>query len=66
MNSYKKYYSKKLYSLQDGVMSIIKELNAPFFLTGGTALSRHYFNHRYSNDLDLFVISDPDFQDWNE
>ncbi|MFZ1976581.1 MAG: nucleotidyl transferase AbiEii/AbiGii toxin family protein [Bacteroidota bacterium] len=47
-------------------MSIIKKLNTPFFLTGGTALSRHYFNHRYSDDLDLFVISDPEFQDWIE
>jgi len=26
-----------------------------FFLTGGTALSRAYYNHRYSDDLDFFV-----------
>jgi predicted nucleotidyltransferase component of viral defense system len=61
MNSSGKYYSEKLYPLQDGVMNIIKKLNTPFFLTGGTALSRHYFNHRYSDDLDLFVISDYNF-----
>ncbi len=29
------------------------------FLTGGTALSR-YTHHRYSDDLDLFVLSDPE------
>lgn len=61
MNSSGKYYSEKLYPLQDGVMNIIKKLNTPFFLTGGTALSRHYFNHRFSDDLDLFVISDDNF-----
>jgi hypothetical protein len=66
MNSYEKYYQEKLYPLQDGVMSIIKKLNTPFFLTGGTALSRHYFNHRYSDDLDLFLVSDDAFQDWIE
>ncbi|MDR0551108.1 MAG: nucleotidyl transferase AbiEii/AbiGii toxin family protein [Spirochaetaceae bacterium] len=26
-----------------------------FFLTGGTALSRAYYNHRYSDDLDFFL-----------
>lgn len=62
MNSYEKYYLENLYPLQDGVMNIIKKLNTPFFLTGGTALSRHYFNHRYSDDLDLFVISNEQFQ----
>lgn len=33
----------------------------PFFLTGGTALSRRYLHHRYSDDLDLFVHNDPDY-----
>jgi predicted nucleotidyltransferase component of viral defense system len=33
----------------------------PFYLTGGTALGRFYFNHRYSEDLDFFVNADPDF-----
>jgi len=42
-------------------MSIIRKLNTPFFLTGGTALSRHYYNHRYSDDLDLFVLSDIEY-----
>ena len=61
MNSYEKFYLEKMYPLQDGVMDIITKLNTPFFLTGGTALSRHYFNHRYSDDLDLFVNADDKF-----
>ena len=42
-------------------MSIVRKLNTPFYLTGGTALSRHYFNHRFSDDLDLFVNDDPSY-----
>jgi len=63
MNSSEKYYREKIYPLQDGVMRTINALNTPFFLTGGTALSRHYFNHRYSDDLDLFVNNCGQFQD---
>ena len=33
----------------------------PFFLTGGTALSRFYTRHRYSDDLDLFVSRDREY-----
>src|SRR3972149_11010243 len=66
MSSYEKFYMEKLYPLQDGVMNIIKKLSTPFFLTGGTALSRHYFNHRYSDDIDLFVNSDADYHKWVE
>jgi hypothetical protein len=55
MNSLEKYYTEKLYPIQDGVLNIVKKLNTPFYLTGGTALSRGYFHHRYSDDLDLFV-----------
>lgn len=33
----------------------MRKLNTPFYLTGGTALSRHYFHHRFSDDLDLFM-----------
>ena len=66
MSSFEKYYVERLYPLQDGVMSIINKLNTPFFLTGGTALSRHYFDHRYSDDLDLFVANDKKYQEWIE
>jgi predicted nucleotidyltransferase component of viral defense system len=33
-----------------------------FYLTGGTALSRAYLNHRYSDDLDFFVNAVNDFE----
>lgn len=29
-----------------------------FFLTGGTALAEFYLRHRYSEDIDLFTLSD--------
>lgn len=35
----------------------------PFYLTGGTALSRFYLNHRYSDDLDLFQNDSKTFQE---
>jgi predicted nucleotidyltransferase component of viral defense system len=34
-----------------------------FFLTGGTALSRAYYQYRYSDDLDFFVSSDNTFKE---
>ena len=33
----------------------------PFFLTGGTALSAFYLQHRYSEDLDLFTLDSDAF-----
>lgn len=58
---YSSYYETKLYPIQNEVLRNLKDLNLPFYLTGGTALSRGYFNHRYSDDLDLFVNNDGDF-----
>lgn len=63
MNS---YYNDTLYPLQDNVLKLIDELQTPFYLTGGTALSRCYFNHRYSDDLDFFVNKDIDFVKFSE
>ena len=57
---YKEYY-KNLYALQGGVFKIMEEYD--FYLTGGTALSRFYLNHRYSDDLDFFVHQKTDFLD---
>jgi len=34
-----------------------------FFLTGGTALSRAYYNHRYSDDLDFFLNNSQTFDE---
>jgi predicted nucleotidyltransferase component of viral defense system len=42
-------------------MNTISKCGVQFFLTGGTALSRAYYNHRYSDDLDFFVNDDDDY-----
>ena len=55
------YYEESLYPLQDGVMNTMSRCGARFYLTGGTALSRAYYNHRHSDDLDFFVNNDPDY-----
>ena len=55
------YYFKRLYPLQDKVLKITDRCATGFYLTGGTALSRHYFHHRFSDDLDFFTNTSPDF-----
>jgi len=57
------YYEESLYPLQDGVMNILQHSGTNFFLTGGTALSRAYYNHRYSDDLDFFVNQSQTYDD---
>ena len=57
------FYEKNLYPLQDGVLSTLSRIGTSFFLTGGTALSRAYYNHRYSDDLDLFITRSKIFDD---
>ena len=49
------FYEKNLYPLQNGVLNILSRSGTDFFLTGGTALSRAYYHHRYSDDLDFFI-----------
>ena len=56
-----RFYSK-LYAVQDEVLKLVQDENADFYLTGGTALSRGYLNHRYSDDLDFFINKAPDFK----
>ncbi len=36
----------------------MRKSDIPFYLTGGTALGRAYFSHRYSDDLDFFTNRD--------
>lgn len=48
---------EKLYVLQDEILNIISKLENDFYLTGGTALHRFYYNARYSDDLDFFVTN---------
>lgn len=57
------YYQNILYPLQDKVLSITGTTGNQFYLTGGTALSRAYLNHRYSDDLDFFVNGDDTYKD---
>ena len=56
------YYQNTLYPLQDKVLETVGKLPVGFYLTGGTALSRAYLHHRYSDDLDFFVNNVPDFK----
>lgn len=56
------FYLQQLYPLQDRILSVLETLPNDFYLTGGTALSRGYLNHRYSDDLDFFVNHAPDFK----
>ena len=58
---YDAYYNNKLYPCQDKILLIIGELNTKFYLTGGTALSRFYLEHRYSEDLDFFQNDNSSF-----
>jgi len=61
----RKFYNS-LYAVQDDLMKIVQDLEVDFYLTGGTALSRCYLNHRYSDDLDFFVNEAPDFKKQTE
>jgi predicted nucleotidyltransferase component of viral defense system len=63
MTSLSQYYEESLYPLQNGVLSVVENCKTRFYLTGGTALSRAYYRHRYSEDLDFFVNSDPGYDE---
>jgi len=56
-------YYDQLYLLQDDVLNLVFREPYGFYLTGGTALSRFYFNHRYSDDLDFFHSDSAVFSD---
>lgn len=58
------FYFDTLYPFQDRVLQIIGNLDTGFYLSGGTAASRGYLNHRFSDDLDLFVDDDERFSLW--
>ena len=57
-----KYYLETLYPFQDEILKIIENIGSDFYLTGGTALSRCYLKHRFSDDLDFFVNDHKDFK----
>jgi len=62
----KAFYFNILYPFQDKVLQTLNELETNFYLTGGTAASRGYLNHRFTDDLDLFVNDDDRFELWSE
>jgi len=59
-------YFERLYPLQDALLAAFARVETGFYLTGGTAASRGYLNHRFSDDLDLFVNDDPQFGLWTD
>jgi len=58
------FYLGRLYPFQNQVLNVIARVETGFYLTGGTALSRGYLNHRFSDDLDLFVNDKETFALW--
>ncbi|MFB6306353.1 MAG: nucleotidyl transferase AbiEii/AbiGii toxin family protein, partial [Flavobacteriales bacterium] len=57
---------EKLYNLQDKVLKDILPYLDHFYLTGGTAISKFYLNHRYSDDLDFFIHHSSHFKSIGE
>ncbi len=60
------FYFDVLYPFQDRVVKVINQADTGFYLTGGTAASRGYLQHRFSDDLDYFVNDDQRFGLWVE
>ena len=60
------FYFEVLYPFQDRVIKVIHQADTGFYLTGGTAASRGYLQHRFSDDLDYFVNDDDRFGLWVE
>ncbi|NOY06512.1 MAG: nucleotidyl transferase AbiEii/AbiGii toxin family protein [Chlorobi bacterium] len=58
------FYKEKLYPLQDRVLKLFRDVETGLYLTGDTAASRAYLEHRYSDDLDLFANDSQDFSLW--
>jgi nucleotidyltransferase AbiEii toxin of type IV toxin-antitoxin system len=59
-------YFDRLYPLQDEALKVLREVETGLYLTGGTAASRGYLHHRFSDDLDLFANDSPEFLLWTE
>jgi len=58
------FFFDRLYPLQDEILGVISGLDTGFYLRGGTAASRAYLGHRFSDDLDLFINDSPSFVLW--
>ena len=59
----KDYYQNILYPLQDNILRHLENIDTSFYLTGGTALSRAYLQHRYSDNLDFFANNNDLFKE---
>lgn len=55
-----------LYALQDEALGAMRAADHGLYLTGGTALARGYYGHRYSEDLDLFANDSAEFGLWRD
>lgn len=62
----RRYFFDFLYPFQDEVLSRLAGIETGLYLTGGTAASRGYLRHRFSDDLDLFANDARDFRLWSE
>lgn len=60
------FYFDILYPFQDRAIQAINRADTGFYLTSGTAASRGYLQHRFSDDLDYFVNDDNRFGLWVE
>lgn len=58
------FYRSVLYPWQDRVLAVVHSVKTGFYLGGGTAASRGYLQHRYSDDLDFFANDATDFRLW--
>jgi predicted nucleotidyltransferase component of viral defense system len=58
------FYLGRLYPVQDRILARVSSVETDFYLTGGTAASRGYLHHRFSDDLDFFVNDDERFPLW--
>lgn len=58
------FFLRRLYPGQDAVLARLMAIETGFYLTGGTAASRGYLHHGFSDDLDLFVNDDERFALW--
>jgi len=54
-------FYNRLYLLQDDALRALSG-RTEFYLTGGTAISRFHYGHRYSDDLDFFLSYSKDFR----
>ncbi len=60
----KSFYFERLYPLQDQVLRTLVGVDTGLYLSGGTAVSRGYLHHRFSDDLDLFANDSSQFNLW--